>query len=109
MTRGLYLHGFLIYFLSVAEKWPKTWVSSPGIRVLRLARGCGVGDAASPEPCESGLLAGCAWTEEGSLGQPASEELCLPAPSLLLREKGVQVILIETLLCNRDPRLPRFR
>lgn len=38
MTRGLYLHDFLIYFVSVSEKWPEMWVSSPGIRVLHLAR-----------------------------------------------------------------------
>lgn len=39
MTRVLYLHDFLIYFLSVYEKWHEICVPSPRIGVLHLVKG----------------------------------------------------------------------
>ena len=38
MTRVLYLHDFLIYFLSVYEKWPQICVPPPWISVLHLGK-----------------------------------------------------------------------
>lgn len=130
MTRVLYLHDFLIYFLSVYEKWPEICISFPGISVLHPVRE-GVERETEPLHLRSWSLVRWfvahlpRWREASET--QASKGLLSPStphPSTLHlshlstptppspssgRNRAQQGISMATFLCNRDAHLLELR